>query len=144
MHAQGKLSLNLDKPSPAYNWTGTIENLEYRNGRLAVDGEIETSGIAQNLLLNIRSQGTFEGQGIELGPDTQVSAITGGYTLAPVSGIPRLVLSNIQVEQGADTFSGQGSSQPDGHIVLELTSGRKQLRLTGMLLPIHPESVPAR
>ena len=144
MHAQGKLSLNLDKPSPAYSWTGTIENLEYRNGRLAVDGEIETSGIAQNLLLNIRSQGTFEGQGIELGPDTEVSAITGGYKLAPVSGIPRLVLSNIQVEQGADTFSGQGSSQPDGHIVLELTSGRKQLRLTGMLLPIHPEAPPAR
>jgi hypothetical protein len=64
--------------------------------------------------------------------------------LAPVSGIPRLVLSNIQVEQGTDTFSGQGASQPDGHIVLELTSGHKQLRLTGMLLPIHPDAAPAR
>ncbi len=144
MHAQGKLSLNLDKPSPVYSWTGAIENLEYRNGRLDLEGEIETSGTAQNLLLNIRSQGTFEGQGIELGPDTEVSAITGGYKLAPVAGIPRLVLSNIQVEQGPDTFSGQGASQPDGHIVLELTSGRKQLRLTGMLLPIHPEAAPAR
>jgi hypothetical protein len=140
MHAEGKLSLNLNNPSPVYSWTGAIENLEYRNGRLDLEGEIETSGTAQNLLLNIRSQGTFEGQGIELGPDTEVSAITGGYKLAPVAGIPRLVLSNIQVEQGADTFSGQGASQPDGHIVLELTSGRKQLRLTGMLLPIHPEA----
>ena len=73
-------------------------------------------------------------------PDTEVTAITGAYKIAPVSGIPRLVLSNIQVEQGPDTFVGQGSSQPDGHIVLELTSGRKQLRLTGMLLPIHPEA----
>ena len=144
MHAQGKLSLNLDKPSPVYSWTGAIENLEYRNGRLDLEGEMETSGTAQNLLLNIRSQGTFEGRGIELGPDTEVSAITGGYKLAPVSGIPRLVLSNIQVEQGPDTFSGQGASQPDGHIVLELTSGRKQLRLSGMLLPIHPEAPPAR
>jgi hypothetical protein len=140
MHAEGNLSLNLEKPSPAYRWTGAIENLEYRNGRLDLEGEIETSGIAQNLLLNIRSHGTFEGQGIELSPDTEVSAITGGYKLAPVSGIPRLVLSNIQMEQGADTFSGQGASQPDGHIVLELTSGRKQLRLTGMLLPIHPDA----
>jgi len=144
MHAQGNLSLNLEKPAPAYRWTGAIENLEYRNGRLDLEGEIETSGIAQNLLLNIRSHGTFEGQGIELSPDTEVSAITGGYKLAPVSGIPRLVLSNIQMEQGADTFSGQGASQPDGHIVLELTSGRKQLRLTGMLLPIHPDAVPGR
>jgi hypothetical protein len=144
MHAQGKLTLNLDKPSPAYTWTGAIENLEYRNGRLDLEGEILTSGIAESLLLNVRSQGTFEGRGIELGPDTEVNAITGGYKLAPVSGIPRLVLSNIQMEQGADTFSGQGASQPDGHIVLELTSGRKQLRLTGMLLPIHPETAPAR
>jgi len=144
MHAQGKLRLNLDKPSPVYDWTGAIENLQYRNGRLDLEGEIETSGTAQNLLLNIRSQGTFEGQGIELGPDTEVSAITGGYKLAPVSGIPRLALSNIQVEQGTDTFSGQGASQPDGHIVLELTSGHKQLRLTGMLLPIHPDAAPAR
>jgi hypothetical protein len=144
MHALGKLSLNLDKPSPAYHWTGTIENLEYRNGRLNLEGEIETNGIAENLLLNIRSQGTFEGQGIELGPDAEVNAIAGGYKLGPVSGIPRLVLSNIQVEQGADTFSGQGSSQPDGHIVLDLTSGRKQLRLSGMLLPVHPEAPPAR
>ncbi len=144
MHAEGNLSLNLEKPSPAYRWTGAIENLEYRNGRLDLEGEIETSGTAQNLLLNIRSHGTFEGQGIALSPDTEVSAITGGYKLAPVSGIPRLVLSNIQMEQGADTFSGQGASQPDGHIVLELTSGRKQLRLTGMLLPIHPEAGPGR
>jgi hypothetical protein len=144
MHAQGKLTLNLDKPSPAYTWTGAIENLEYRNGQLDLEGEILTSGIAESLLLNVRSQGTFEGRGIELGPDTEVNAITGGYKLAPVSGIPRLVLSNIQMEQGPDTFSGQGASQPDGHIILELTSGRKQLRLTGMLLPIHPESAPAR
>jgi hypothetical protein len=139
MHAQGKLSLDLAKSSPVYNWTGTLEHLEYRNGRLDLDGELETSGIAESLLLNIRSKGTFEGKGIELSPDTEVTAITGAYKIAPASGIPRLVLSNIQVEQGSDTFSGQGSSQPDGHIVLELTSGRKQLRLTGMLLPIHPE-----
>jgi hypothetical protein len=39
---------------------------------------------------------------------------------------------------------GQGASQPDGHLVLDLTSGRRQVRLTGMLLPVHPEPSPAR
>jgi hypothetical protein len=144
MHAQGKLSLNLARSLPIYNWSGTLENLEYRNGRLDLDSELETSGIAESLLLNIRSQGTFEGKDLELSPDTEVAAISGAYKIAPASGIPRLVLSNILMEQGADTFSGQGASQPDGHIVMELTSGRKQLRLTGMLLPIHPETPPAR
>jgi hypothetical protein len=89
--------------------------------------------------LNIRSQGTFEGRDIELGPDVEVSQISGSYLVAPASGIPRLTLSNLQVVQGADTLSGQGSSQPDGHIVLDLISGRRQVRLVGMLLPVHPE-----
>ncbi|HEV2688099.1 MAG TPA: hypothetical protein VGV35_06080, partial [Bryobacteraceae bacterium] len=113
-------------------------------GTLDIEGELETSGIAENLLLNIRSQGTFEGQGIELGPESLVREISGSYRVAAVAGIPRLLLSNVQLTQGADTFSGQGSSQPDGHVVLELTSGRRQMRMTGMLLPMHPEPAPAR
>jgi hypothetical protein len=144
MHATGKLALNVAQRVPAYHLAGNIENLDYRNGQLDIDGEVDTSGIAENLLLNLRSQGTFEGRDIELGPDTEVSEITGSYRVSPVAGIPRLTLSNLQVAQGTDTLVGQGSSQPDGHIVLELTTGRRQVRLTGMLLPMHPETAPAR
>jgi hypothetical protein len=144
MRATGKLSLNAAHASPAYHLAGSIQNLDYRNGQLDIDGELDTSGIAENLLLNVRSQGVFEARGIDLAPDTQVTGITGAYRVAAASGIPRLLLSNIQMTQGADTFLGQGSSQPDGRIVLELTSGRKQLRMTGMLLPIHPEPAAGR
>jgi hypothetical protein len=144
MHATGKMTLNVDTRSPSYHLAGNIENLDYRNGQLDIDGELDTSGLAENLLLNIRSQGTFEGRDIELGPDTQVREITGSYRVAPVAGMPRLTLSNLQVAQGTDTLFGQGSSQPDGHIILELTSGRKQVRLTGMLLPMHPETPAVR
>ena len=139
MHATGKIAINVEKRAPAYHLEGKIESLDYRGGELDVDGELDTSGTAANLLLNIRSQGTFEGRDIELGPDVEVSQISGYYLVAPASGIPRLTLSNLQVVQGADTLSGQGSSQPDGHIVLDLISGRRQVRLVGMLLPVHPE-----
>ncbi len=139
MQATGKMSVNLARAAPAYHLTGTVENLEYRNGQLDIDGDLETSGTAQDLLLNIRSKGTFEGRGIELGPDTQVREITGSYSVAASGGIPKLSLSNVLLSQGLDTFTGQGSSQPDGHIILELTSGRKQVRLSGMLFPMHPE-----
>ena len=144
MSATGKLSLNVGSATPKYQLIGSIENLDYRNGRLDLDGELETRGVAEELLLNLRSQGTFEGRGIELGPDTQMSEISGNYRVAPASGLPRLLLTNVQALQGSDTLSGQGFSQPDGHIVLELTSGRKQVRLTGMLLPVHPEPAQAR
>jgi len=138
MHATGKITLSVDQQAPAYHVSGAIENLDYRNGQLAVDGELDTSGLAENLLLNIRSEGTFEGRDIELGPDTAVHEISGSYRVAPAFGLPRLTLSNLQVVQGADNLCGQGSSQPDGRIILDLASGRKQIRLTGMLLPMHP------
>jgi len=144
MHATGKITLSVDQRAPAYHLAGAIENLDYRNGHLDVDGELDTSGTAENLLLNIRSQGTFVGRDIELAPDTEVDEITGSYRVAPAFGIPRLTLSNLQVAQGSDNLSGQGSSQPDGHIILDLNSGKKQVRLTGMLLPMHPDPLPAR
>jgi AsmA-like protein len=144
MRATGKLAIDLSRGLPSYRLSGKLENFDYRGGALDLDGELETSGIAETLLLNIRSDGTFEGRGIALAPDAQITDISGTYRVAPLSGIPRLLLSNLQVVQGADTLVGQGASQPDGRIVLELTAGRRQVRLTGMLLPIHTEPVVGR
>ena len=139
MRISGDMTVNLTKAAPSYRMTGSIENLEYRNGRLDVDGDLETSGFGGSLLLNLQSEGTFEGHDIALAPDTQVDGISGMYRIAPSSGIPRLVLSGLQVAMGQDSLVGQGASQADGRIVLELMSGRRPIRLTGMLLPVHPE-----
>ncbi len=139
MRATGDLLVSLAKSSPSYRLTGSLENLEYRNGQLDVDGELETSGLGDSLLLNVQSEGNFEGRDLALGPDAQVHQISGAYRIAPASGIPRLALSNLQVALGQDNLVGQGSSQADGRIVLELMSGRRPVRLTGMLLPVHPE-----
>jgi AsmA protein len=144
MHASGKLAVNLVQSEPSYELTGAVQNFDYRNGQLDLDGELQTRGIGAALLLNLRSKGTFDGRGIMLAPDAAVREVSGSYRASAASGIPRLLLSNVQVLQGAETLVGQGASQPDGHIVLELASGRKQVRLTGMLLPVHPEPTPAR
>lgn len=144
MHAGGKMSVNVATAAPSYRLTGSIDNLDYHNGQIDLEGELETSGIAEDLLLNIRAQGTFEGRDIDLGPDAAMHEIAGSYRVAANAGIPRLTLTNLQVVQGPDTFTGQGASQPDGRLVLELVSGRRQMRLTGMLLPMRPESPAAR
>jgi hypothetical protein len=144
MHAAGRMSVNLARPEPSYEWNGGVENFDYRNGQLDIVGEMETRGMGPDLLLNLRSQGTFDGRGIMLAPDAEMREVSGSYRLGGTSGAGRLLLSNVQVLQGGETLVGQGASQPDGHIVLELASGRKQVRLTGMLLPVHPEPAPAR
>jgi hypothetical protein len=144
MHATGKMSVNLARAEPLYELNGTVENFDYRNGQLDIDGELETHGIGPDLLLNLRSKGTFEGRGIMLASDAEMREVSGSYRLGGASGAGRLLLSNVQVLQGAETLVGQGTGQPDGHIVLDLATGRKQVRLTGMLLPLHPEPAPAR
>ncbi len=142
MRATGSMTVSLARPVPLYRLTGSIENLDYRSGRLDVDGELVANGTGENILSNLRSEGTFQGRQISLSPDSQVDAITGTYRIAPGTGLPRLVLSNLEVSQGEDTLYGQGAVQYDGRIVLDLASGRKQVRLTGSLLPIRPEVVP--
>jgi hypothetical protein len=144
MHASGKMSVDLAKAEPVYELNASVENFDYRNGQLDIDGELTSSGLGPDLFLNLRSKGTFAGRGIMLAPDSEVREVSGSYRVETSSGVPRLLLGNLQVLQGADTLVGQGASQPDGHVVLELASGRKQVRLTGMLLPVHPEPAPAR
>jgi hypothetical protein len=144
MHAAGKMSVNLARAEPSYELNCGIENFDYRNGQLDIVGELETRGIGPDLLLNLRSKGTFDGRGIMLAPDAEMREVSGSYRLGGEAGVGRLLLSNVQVLQGAETLVGQGASQPDGHIVLELASGRKQVRLTGMLLPVHPEPAASR
>lgn len=144
MRVNGSIAINLAGALPLYHLSGQIEGMPYRGGELDLEGELETSGIGVALPINARGDGFFSGREINLGPDAEVSAITGGYHLAAASGIPRLQLRNIELMQGPDTLIGQGTSQPDGHIILELTSGRKQVRMTGMLLPMHPGGAPIR
>lgn len=144
MRAGGELAVDLSGSLPRYHLSGQIENMDYRSGKLDLDGELETSGIGAALLLNSRADGAFEGREINLAPDADQFDISGAYHLSAVSGIPRLQLQNIELTQGADTLVGQGVSQPDGHVVLELTSGRHQVRMTGMLFPARAEPAPLR
>jgi AsmA-like protein len=144
MRAAGELAVNLSSAAPEYRISGRIDNMDYRGGQLDLEGDLNTSGIASDLLLNARGDGEFGGRGIDLGPDAEGLDITGAYHLDATAGIPRLQLQNVEVTQGSDTLMGQGTSQADGRIVLELTSGRKQVRMTGMLFPARPEPSAAR
>jgi hypothetical protein len=142
MDAAGKLTVSLANALPQYRLSGRLRSVDYRNGKLDMDGALDTAGIGTALLLNARSDGTFTGSGITLGPDAEIDEVSGDFHLEPSTLAPRLVLSKVQVTQGQNVLHGQGASQADGRVVLELTtSGRKQVRLTGMLLPMHPGPV---
>jgi hypothetical protein len=144
MRASGEFAVNLSSSLPEYRLSGRIDSMEYRSGQLDLEGDLITSGTGADVALNARGDGRFDGRGIDLGPDAEGLDISGEYHVGALAGIPRLQLQNVEVTQGSDTLVGQGASQPDGHLVLELTSGRKQVRMTGMLFPVRPEPAAAR
>lgn len=132
----GKLALNLASSLPQYRFNGRLSSVDYRNGKLDIDGVFETAGVGAALLRNARCDGLFSGSAINLASDTEVDEMSGEFHVEPGTLISRLLLSKLQVTQGPNVLHGQGASQADGRIVLDLTtSTRKQVRLTGMLLP---------
>ena len=52
---------------------------------------------------------------------------------------PRLRLTELQLQVGPDLFIGRGSMQDDGRLLLQLSSGARQLRVTGTLAQLVVE-----
>jgi len=129
MHFTGKIALNVSGATPRYHVDASVENLEYRNGQLDVDGTVDTSGIGADLLLNARSDGTFTGRGIAWNAEALMRDISGSYRMETVAGIPRLTLSNVEATEGPEVLTGQGVSQPDGRLVLDLRCLREPREL---------------
>jgi hypothetical protein len=84
------------------------------------------------LLANAHGAATFAGEDIVFSPDAEFRSITGALELQPEA---HLRLMSVQAAHGFDVYSGQGAAQGDGRVVLDLTTGRKQLRVAGNLFP---------
>ena len=56
------------------------------------------------------------------------------FELAFPGGIPKTKLTNVEVNQGSETYQGQGGTQADGRVALDLSSGPKQWKVVGTLM----------
>ncbi len=138
MEGTGKLTVNLANALPEYRLSGRLNSVEYRDGKLDILGVFESAGLGPALFRNASAEGTFSGSAIALAADTEVDVMSGEFHLEPGSTLPHMTLSKLEVTQGPNVLHGQGASTADGRIVLDLTtSGRKPVRLTGMLLPVR-------
>ncbi len=143
MEAVGGVTVNLSGALPRYRLTGQVSNLDFNSGKLDVDGELNTGGTGGDVLLNAVSNGTFAGRDVRLTADTELRDIAGAYALSAGLLGPRLALTKVEASDGVDAFTGQGASTADGRIVLDLTTaGKRQVKLTGNLLPAR--SVPVQ
>ena len=96
------------------------------------------AGLGLDLLSNVHAEGPC-GRGILFSPEAEFRSVTGRFEMKMAQGEPRWKLSDLDLIQAGETYSGEGTTQPDGRLVLELASRGRQVRYTGTMFALVPQ-----
>jgi hypothetical protein len=141
---RGSVTADLSRGEPVYNMRGTIDRLEWRGGRLDIEGSMETRGMGVGLLANLRAVGHYAARSVVISPELALKAVSGTFDLAGSRSGPQMKLTVTDALLGQERFSGQGVTQADGRLQMDLASGTQVMRLRGPVLPLQLELAPER
>ena len=65
--------------------------------------------------------------------------VSGAYDLAWWQSYPRLRLTSLNLKTDEDTYTGRGATQPDGRLVILLSNGAREMRMSGSLARLRVE-----
>jgi hypothetical protein len=131
-------SLNLASYSPVCRFHATASGFAWRGGVLSAEGEFHTSGTGTDSLRNLQADGTFSGENVQLSGEDTFSAVSGNFDFSFAEGWPNLRLSKIQADDGEDSWDGEGASQSDGRLIVDLEHDGRQRRVISTLAPEVP------
>jgi hypothetical protein len=126
---KGSGSVDLTKSEPQYKLRGQARNLAWKNGKVDLEGTIDTLGSGLELLLSLRGKGTFEARGVLLSPEQVVRTATGDFDVSVNRNGPQYRLSSVEASLGSERFTGDGSTLADGRLQMELASANRTVRL---------------
>jgi hypothetical protein len=128
----GSLAVNLRGTRPTYRLDGKVKGMNWQGGKLDGEGAVVTSGTGLQLATNLIAEGTFTGAGLDFG-GLLGRAVSGNYSVAWRQTAPRLRLTGLNLRSDDDTYTGRGATQDDGRLVILLTDGVKEVRVSGPL-----------
>jgi len=137
----GRLGVNLRSVLPSYRFTARLKGLDYLAGKLDAEGVIESFGSDAQLLTNLTSDGTFSGAGWDLGGTEPCRAVEGGFHVTWAPSGPRLHLTEVSLRDAEDTYTGNGATEENGHVIVLLTNGSREMRVSGPLARLRVEEV---
>ena len=123
----GELIVDLAGRAPAYRFEGNLDDLPYKGGRLDFKGKVSAEGNGPALWASIKADGTLQGRSIAFSSEAEFRRASGHFQMNMTATGPRWKLSGLKLTQGSDSYSGEGSTQADGRIVLDLSSGNRQV-----------------
>lgn len=133
----GRLTVGLRGVQPTYRLAGKVKGLNWQSGKLDAEGTLETSGTGAELLANLKSEAAFTGSAIDFGASPPWRTVSGSCNLA---WSPRLHVTDLSLRTAEDeTYTGKGAAQEDGRLVILLSNGAKEMRMTGTLANLKVE-----
>jgi hypothetical protein len=135
----GKLDVNLRGSRPSYKLTMKMKGLDWQSGKLDAEGSVETFGTGLQLLGNMTGDGVFTGSAVDFGSYGVARTVSGAYTLAWNQSGVRLRLTNLSVRTEDETFTGRTATVEDGRLAASLTSGAREMRVSGPLAKLRVE-----
>lgn len=104
--------------------------MNWQAGKLDGNATAETSGTGLQLLTNLAAEGTFTGSGFDFG-GLLGRAVSGNYSFNWGQTMPRLRITGLSLRSDDDTYTGRGATQDDGRLVVQLTDGTRDVRISG-------------
>ncbi len=135
----GSLRINLRSVLPSYRLDARLKGLDYLAGKLDAEGTLESFGSDSQLLTNLTSDGTFTGAGWDLGAPEALHAVEGAFHLTWAPSGPRVHLSEVSLRDAEDTYTGNGATEENGHVIVLLTNGSREIRVSGPLAKLRVE-----
>ncbi len=128
----GRGTVDLASFAPRWEFAAEATNYPWGGGSLNAVGQFSSSGAGKDLLRNLTAEGSFEGEGLTLSADS-FENISGLFRCTFAGGWPDIRLSNIEAVQGGDDWHGDGLTQSDGKLLVNLAHEGKQLHLVSSL-----------
>jgi hypothetical protein len=82
-------------------------------------------------MANLTSEGALRGTALDLGTPLAWRCISASFTLAWPEAAPKLKLTALNLRNGGESYTGQGSTQENGRLVLLVSNGNKEMRISG-------------
>jgi hypothetical protein len=135
----GKLDVNLRGSRPNYKLTAKVKGVAWQGGKVDLEAALDTFGTGVQLLSNLNVDGTFSGANLDFAGLAPLRTAAGTYNLSWWQSGPRLRLSSLNLRTDDDTYTGRGATQEDGRLLVLLSSGAKEMRMSGTLAKLKIE-----
>jgi hypothetical protein len=87
---------------------------------------VTAAGTGASLLASLKAEGTLRGRAVAFSPEAEFRRVSGRFAVSITPAGPKWKLSALELTQGTDSYSGDGATQADGRLVLDLLSGGRQ------------------